>query len=296
MIFRRLDIATILLGCSLVACSGGSEGTNANAAPDTASNVSVTDMGMDGTTIPDAQSDAPVLPDISFDRGEGNYPIVPETEPNDQQESAVGVTQDSVLTGHVNIDDDLFDWWDMTLPGPSILRITVRSGQVGWIEVQTSQASKRGLRGGPGSSREFFIPRSDRYQIGVLATEDNPDVEYEIEVTSHEIEPAPLSGLTAMGDISDGNVDVYRWTAPGEGFTVVEVFGQRPPIQSEIDPFLFVYDETLNSYEWNDDAAAGGTKDSRLDFDRRDAADYIIAVDVYEPSQDQRYELRITTN
>lgn len=295
MISARPKSFIALLSLVAAACSSSAEDNNGTAA-DVSNNRGEPDMGMTDTAVEDVGMDAPNLPDISFDRGMGNYPIVPETEPNDQQESAVRVTQDSILTGHVNIEDDLFDWWDLTLPGPSILRIVVRSGDVGWVEVQTPVASKRGLRGGVGSAREFFVPRADRYQIGVLATEDNPDVEYEIEVTSHDVEPTPLAGLDSMGDLGDGGVDVYSWTAPGEGFTVVEVFGERPPIESDIDPFLFVYDETLNNYEWNDDAAAGGTKDSRLDFERRDAAEYIIAVDTYEPFEDQRYELRITTN
>ncbi len=257
-------------------------------------------MGVDAAveadvTTPDEEVGTPD-PDLGTpDLGPEIYPVRMESEPNTQPNQANPFTQPAVLTGNVNVEDDIFDWWEVDVAGPAILRITIRGGDVGWVEVQTPLASKRGLVGGPGTTREFFVPRANRYQIGVLATEDNPNVDYRLEVTSYPVTPTPLTTTTIQGDLDDGNVDVYAWTSTGSGFTIVEVFGERAPTASGIDSFLFVYDDTLDTYVWNDDAM-GGTKDSRLDFERRDGAEYLIAVDMYEPSDDHRYELRLQPN
>lgn len=270
------------------------------AGPDDDNNIdhhSMDDMGGDAAEEPDEGDVGEGEVDAAApDFGPAIYPVLDESEPNTQPDQATRFTQPAVLTRNVNVEDDVFDWWGVDLAGPSILRVTIQGGEIGWVEVRTPLASKRGLRGGPGATREFFIPTSSRYLIGVLATDDNPDVDYRLEITSYEVEPLPLTELSIMGNLDDGNVDVYSWVSPGAGFTVVEVMGQRPPISSGIDSFLFVYDDSLNQYEWNDDAPSGGTKDSRLSFDRRDGAEYLIAVDMYEPNDDHRYELRLQVN
>lgn len=273
----------------LASCSG----------PDADNNdTPIADMGDEVVDEPDMADDAggEDEPDATPDLGPEIYPVLEEMEPNTEPDEAMPFTQPAILTGSVSATDDVFDWWEVDLAGPAILRVTINGGDIGWVEVRTPLADKRGVYGGPGATREFFVPKANRYQIGVHATTDNPDVEYRVQVESYEVTPIPLTELTTTGDLDDGNVDVYSWTSTGSGFTVMEVMGQRAPISSGIDSFLFVYDDTLNSFEWNDDAMSGGTKDSRLDFDRRDGAEYLIAVDMYEPTEDRRYELRIQAN
>lgn len=281
----------VCLALLAVSCAGPSDDNN-----DVGTK---SDVGADAATQPDmgARMDATTQPDVGpIDFGPDKYPVLTESEPNTSQDQATPFTQPAILTGNVNVDSDVFDWWEVDLAGPALLRITVQGGDLGWVEVQTPLASKRGMAGGPGATREFFVPVANRYQIGILATDDNPDVDYRIEVTSYEPTPIPLTDTSVMGDLDDSNVDVYSWTATGSGFTLVELFGERPPVSSGFDSFLFVYDDGLNNYVWNDDAMSGGTKDSRLDFERRDGGEYLIAVDMYEPTDDRRYELRLQPN
>lgn len=276
------------LAFAAAACSSGENNGAPNAAvPDTGVDVSVPDTGGDA-----APSDAP---DVGgYDVSGPVYPVIAESEPNTETSEATAFTQPAVLTGAVALDSDAVDWWEVHLGGPAIVRLTVESGDVGWVEFQMPLGSKRGLSGGAGTTREFFIPTSNRYQIGIVATEERPTVDYRLVVESYEPTPTPLTSTTATGDLDDGNVDVYAWTSTGEGFTIVEVYGERAPISSGLDSFLFVYDDSLKRFEWNDNATA--TKDSRLDFERRNGAEYLIAVDMYEPTDDHRYELRVQAN
>lgn len=294
----RLLICISLL---FVGCGPGSDtpDDDGGLTPDgDAANVD-TSMAPDGGRSDMAPDDIPDMGAADTeptDLGPSIYPVLDEEEPNTQRSEATAFTAPATLVGSIDRQSDAVDWWELHLPGPSLLEVTIEGGDIGWVELQTTNVSKRGIHGGPGTVREFFIPAADRYQLGIVSTEEKPSLDYRITVRSIEATAQPLTELTASGDLDDGKVDVYSWISQGEGFTIAEVFGEREPVASGIDPFLFVQDQTLGTFESNDDAMSGGTRDSRLNFERRDGSEYWIAVDIYEPTDDRRYELRLQPN
>ena len=144
-------------------------------------------------------------------------------------------------------------------------------------------------------AREFFVPTTDTYILEVQAPGDaDEELGFVFETGVDNLEGQDgfeLPGTTEGGDLDDGQLDAYD-VSHGELVSAdVEVFANRPPVMSDLNAWMYVWNETSGELVAQSSGQTEENPDPLATVDFEESADYQVIIDATENVTDAAYEI-----
>ena len=159
-----------------------------------------------------------------------------------------------------------------------------------------------------GQTRSVFLPFDGDYYVVVHHGSVNTGLDevpahggegatYRLLTSSAPIEATSSIGVPGVvqGDLGNGAAKAFSFTWTGEEALNAEVVSQRPPIESDADTVLYLWDVEASALAaFNDDIDfAGGNYDAGLVTDATSGDAYLAIVDAYVIDPSAPFELSV---
>lgn len=145
--------------------------------------------------------------------------------------------------------------------------------------------------------REFFVTETATHTVDVTA----PGGEEGGFLLTVETEPVETDGTmdlpgTVDGDLDDATIDVYEVQTDELTSAVLEVFALRPPVDSQLDSWIYIYDTDTGRVPWDGNAESNAQSqdnyDPLLEFDFEPGTNYWVVMDMYANHTDAAYQIQ----
>lgn len=142
--------------------------------------------------------------------------------------------------------------------------------------------------------REIFITRSGDHVIRVDAV-GGEEAGFAFTTGLGELDAGSgeVPG-TQIGDLSDALLDAYSFSLAEDSVFNAEVFALRPPVESELDSALILWDADAGATVAENDFISQENFDSAFTVDAEGGTNYVLIVDSWANTADAAYEM-VTT-
>jgi hypothetical protein len=308
---RLTYVLVVFLAAGAFAGCGPDDENNGN----NDNNQTDTGVEADADAGTDTETDTGDEEDTGTDADVSDFEGVTEEEPNNEFAEGTAFSLGDNLAGNIAAgsgESSDLDYFTFTGTAGTVVEFGFTSTGAGFEADGTNNALmfltdeagsiSRVLAAAEGDSRQAFIPADGNYAL-VVADErglgqeaiDNggPDATYELFTSEVDLSTTDAElGTAQSGDLNDGAVDGYAFTADSNGLYEAEVVAGRDPISSSLDSVLYIWDADASEVvKVNDDIdAQNQIFDSLARFQAESGTNYVAVVDAYSFTSDAAYE------